>query len=324
MNLHLLEPNSFLRNQINKDKFMQQNNINKCNFKYFEKKKNEYSIYQKKTLEIKGFITKFFEDHNMLVHECKLYYLNNAVRLVISYYHYSSEEVVRRGFENTFTKNKKLKVLKHFIQKNKVQQISKFQTKFLSNSNLFLENQKAKNLKTDKFVKQFLESLTLFTRNKINFFLVLKKSKYNLQQVITKENKNLLKTKLTKLRKYSQHSFFQEGVNLLFLCATIYESSHLLAKFMAVQFKTLKQHNFFIKFINETLKCFKNTEFIAFKRIKIKISGRLNGRPRANSKRIEIINNNIRPSENISIEYAEETAFTLNGTIGIKVWIYRP
>jgi small subunit ribosomal protein S3 len=55
--------------------------------------------------------------------------------------------------------------------------------------------------------------------------------------------------------------------------------------------------------------------------MKIKISGRLNGRPRAKHRIISIGNGVPAITLNSNIDYAESTAYTLNGTLGIKVWV---
>lgn len=55
--------------------------------KYFEKKPTEASIYSFKNLEIKKFIHKFFKDNGLMLHNCKVYYLNeNSLYIFFSYY----------------------------------------------------------------------------------------------------------------------------------------------------------------------------------------------------------------------------------------------
>ena len=173
------------------------------------------------------------------------------------------------------------------------------------------------------FFKKLFESLTSFTKKKINFFLVLKELKLNTKKIIINTKiKTATKKNIASLRKYQTSKFFKQGINVLLNCATNKKSSKLLAKFIAVQLKNLKRHNFFLRFIRNTLESFKNNQFSKFKGIKIEIKGRLNRRPRARNKIIKISNSVSVLTIDSMIDYSEETAFTLNGTIGIKVWIH--
>jgi ribosomal protein S3 len=85
--------------------------------------------------------------------------------------------------------------------------------------------------------------------------------------------------------------------------------------------KNLKRHNFFLKFVKTTLTLFYNKNFSNCKRIKIQVKGRFNGAPRAKNKLIDIGNRAPVLTINSKIDYAESTAFTSNGTFGVKVWI---
>jgi len=127
---------------------------------------------------------------------------------------------------------------------------------------------------------------------------------------------------LTKLRKYEQNEFFNGGVNLMLYCVINKKSSYLLAEFIANNLKKLKRHNFFLKFVKATLSLFSTKKCSRVKGIKIKISGRFNGRPRARSRTISIRSSIPTININSKINYSEATSFTANGTFGVKVWIY--
>jgi len=142
-----------------------------------------------------------------------------------------------------------------------------------------------------------------------------------LQRLNDKKTKSTNK-QTVKLRKYKDSEFFQEGIKILFTCATNKKSSKLLAHFIANQLKKLKFHNFFLRFIKDTLSLFKKSVISKFKGIKVKVKGRLNGRPRARSKVIKIANNIPVLTIDSTINYSETTAFTPNGTLGVKVWIH--
>lgn len=169
-------------------------------------------------------------------------------------------------------------------------------------------------LKIKLLIRQFFESLTKFTSKKFNIFLMLQHLNGNIKQTTGKES--------VKLRKYKDNEFFQEGVKILITCATNKKSSKLLAQFVAIQLKKLKRHNFFLRFIKNSLALLKKNIFSKFKGIKIKVKGRLNGRPRARNRVIKIASNIPVLSIKSNINYSEATAFTPNGTFGVKVWIH--
>lgn len=54
--------------------------------KYLEKKITEYSKYSKKDIEIRNFISKFFENYSRVIHRCKICYFENSLHIFVSYY----------------------------------------------------------------------------------------------------------------------------------------------------------------------------------------------------------------------------------------------
>jgi len=203
--------------------------------------------------------------------------------------------------ENFLNRQKIYKTKKRI--KNKTSKIQKIKTYKIN-----------KNLKMKLLIGKFFESLTNFTSKKFKIFLILQRLNNNIKYTIKK--------KTVTLRKYKNNKFFQEGIKILFTCATNKNSSNLLAQFIAIQLKNLKHHNFFLKFIKDTLSLFKKNIFSKFKGIKIKVKGRLNGRPKARSRVIKIAKNISVLTMDSNINYSEATAFTPNGTFGIKVWIH--
>jgi hypothetical protein len=105
----------------------------------------------------------------------------------------------------------------------------------------------------------------------------------------------------------------------LLTCATIRKPSTLLIQFLCVQLKTLKNHNFFLNFIKDALLVFNNYVLSKIKRIQIQIKGRLNARPKAKNRVLKIGKDVSVLTIDSVIDYSEKTAFTLNGTLGIKV-----
>jgi len=122
------------------------------------------------------------------------------------------------------------------------------------------------------------------------------------------------------LRKFKNNNFFKETLNILIITSLKKKSSLLLANCISTQLSFLKKHNIFIKFLKISLILLLKTNFNKLKGIKILIKGRLNGRLRKNKKTIKLGKLGLN-SINSKIEYNESTSFTLDGTIGVKVWI---
>jgi hypothetical protein len=135
----------------------------------------------------------------------------------------------------------------------------------------------------------------------------------------SKKIRGILKKNLIKLRRYKEEKFYREGIETILTCSTTRKPSALLAQFISIQLKTLKKHNFFLKFILDGLKLFNLNTLSKTKRIKIKIKGRLNARPKAKKRVLRVGNDVSVMTINSIIDYSEKTAFTSNGTLGIKV-----
>lgn len=335
------------------------NNTNNWESKYLEKKSTESAVYNFKDIEMRKFIHKFFDSNGLAIHKLKLAYLNNDLYIFVSYFSTLKTvslintnnkkqhiKIIAKQINNdNYYKYDKLKksnkkYLKYnelnHIQKlkknsktktilNKEKQTLKFRRiRFLKYYKNYLLTQKYKNLsniKANSFLNKFFESLSDFTKNKLNIYLTLNKLNNNIKQDVTKKNLKILKKNLVKLKRYEQNEFFKEGVNILFLATTQKSSAKLLSQFIANQLKKLKRHNFFLRFIKNTLILFNDKTFSTLKGMKIKIKGRFNRAPRARHKIIEIGNGVPALTISTNIDYAETTAFTSNGTFGIKVWI---
>lgn len=193
----------------------------------------------------------------------------------------------------------------------------KYYKKYLTVKN----HHKVEAVKVNSFLEKFFESLHLFLNKKTEIFLTLKQLNKDLKQTLNPGKTKLLKKNLVNLKKYKQNDFFKEGINVLFTASTQTESANLLAQFIAAQLQILKRHNFFLKFVKTTLTIFKNSTFSNLQGVKIKIKGRFNGAPRAKHKIITIGKGVPALTLKSNIDYAEKTAYTSNGTFGVKVWI---
>nr|YP_009115299.1 ribosomal protein S3 [Berkeleya fennica]AJA05820.1 ribosomal protein S3 [Berkeleya fennica] len=241
---------------------------------------------------------------------------------VKKYFHY--QQLNHNVNLRTLLKKNSLKKAKKIIKYNKqVLQVRRIKMLKYYKSYLATKNYKsAKNIKNNAFLEKIFESLAQFTNKKIKISLTLHQVNKDLKQTLTKKKLEVLKKSLTQLRKYKQNEFFKEGVNTLFSCVVKKRSSDLLVHFIANQLKKLKRHNFFIKFVKTTLSLFSGKTFSIINGIKIKIKGRFNGAPRAKHTIIQIGNGVPVLTLNSNISYSEATAYTSNGTFGVKIWIH--
>lgn len=318
------------------------------NSKYIEKKSTEFYLHSSKDLEVKKFIEIFFKKNGLDVHTCKLNYLNNNLSIFIGY---------KQNFNSTFLINDINKAQKIRLNKTKIvvennsnktynnikRTISNLYNYSLLTRNPLLEkhskkrrikliryykkflslkkNKTIKNLILNNFLNKFFESLNIFFDKLINITLILKPLDTNIKKIITQKRLLMIKKKLIRLKKYQRNDFFKEGINLVFLSVINKNSSELLAKYIATTLKKLKKHNFFLRFLKSVLSMFMKRKFSVVKGVKIKIKGRINGSPRAKRKLIQIGKRMPVLRLNSPISYAEKTAFTSNGTLGVKVWV---
>ncbi len=193
--------------------------------------------------------------------------------------------------------------------------------KYFANYNTAKKHNNISSSNSDTFLTKFFESLALFIRKKINFSLVLKPINAEIKQEITKKNIKALKKNLVRLRKYEKNKFFKEGIDIMFLSVIQKNSAELLAKFIAQELQKQKRHNFFIRFLKNTLTQFHTKTFSSIQGIKVQIKGRFNGALRARHKILKIKNGVPAMTINSKIDYFEASSFTANGTFGVKVWV---
>lgn len=252
----------------------------------------------KRRLQIKKLTNSYFKHK-------RLKYLKNLPPKVTSKFLNKSKMIINN--EKNKLKIRRiefLRELKQYLNSKKVNRKHKISTK----ANFF-------------FKESLLESLSKFLQKQINVSITLKQLNNIIKQKISKKEQEFVQKNLIKLQKYKQNKFFKEGINILLTFIKTNNSAKLLSKFIATELKNLKRHNFFLKFIKTTLTLFYNKNFLNCKRVKIQVKGRFNGAPRARNRLINIGNRVPLLTINSKIDYAESTAFTSNGTFGIKVWI---
>lgn len=335
---------------------IQLSKTNEWNSKYIEKTSKDFYLHTHKDLETKKFINNFFKNKGLIVQDCKLNYANNNLSIYINY-HQSFNSInkvneinkkqkilikkffinsiknklkkhykVLKSIQNSFNYNNliyKKDLLKKKIKNKKIIKIKrlisiKYYKKYLSLKN----NKTIKNSLSKYFLKTLFNSLSEFYKNVNNITLIIKPLNNNLYKNLCKKQFLRLKRKLVQLRKYQRNEFFKEGIGTAFSVVTNKNSSELLSKYIAINIKKLKRHNFFLKFLKALFTIFiAKSSINKIKGIKIKIKGRLNGAPRAKNKIITIGKSMPLFTIKSSINYYETTAYTANGTLGVKVWI---
>ena len=171
-----------------------------------------------------------------------------------------------------------------------------------------------------RLIQKLIRSVSLYTNNKHKICLYL--SNINTHQIYKRNNvKGHLKNSLTKLRRYSGEKYYKDGINLL---TNVFNqkkiSAQTIANFLSNYLSKLKKHRRFIKFIVSTLKVLiinKSSKLIG---IKIVIKGRINGRPRAKNQTIQLGKTPLQSITSYS-DYAQATAVTSDGTLGVKAWV---
>jgi hypothetical protein len=312
------------------------------NSKYLEKKTSELPYFDFQNLEIKKFTLKFFKDQGFEVQKYKMNYCNNGgLNFFIAGY-----KIPKKNLTNIQTKTKPFrdvsKKAARIIRRNypyysvlnyinKIKEQINSRRKFFIIKDGVLFNFYRFRLKPLKFLKtinrrersfflnDFIESLIEFIGKKLTVNVTFKLITKKLKKRFKKHRINLIKKEIFQLNQFKQASFFKEGVHTLFICRRTRNSANLLAEFIATQLKKNKKQSikFFFNFIQ---KCF--SSFRGKNHIKIQIKGRLSKGSRAKRLVFKIASKLPILTINANIDYAEKVAYTSNGTVGVKVWIY--
>jgi ribosomal protein S3 len=294
--------------------------------KYFEKNIQESHTYIFKSLEIKQYLQKILKDQGLTLHKYQLNFSDASLNIFISLHRTEQASLINKKKQSRALLDKKLIKLKRKIKRhwkeNHLLNKTSTRVKFAQTLKLYKTyldrlgartSTRSETFKLESFSNKILKSLNIFTDNKFNINLTV--------QEINSINKAPESQQiLLKLRKFERTSFFTEGKNLLIPFITQNNSARLLTNFIANQLKTIKRHNFFFNFLKESLHLTINQRISKIQGIKIIIKGRLNNAARAKH-RIITIGKIPLTTISSSIDYSESTAFTSNGTMGVRVWI---
>lgn len=311
---------------------------------FFEKKNHELPLYNFKDLEIKSYIERFLDIHKILVHDYKQHYDNSTLYIYISYFvlpdfilekksntniillNQSNEKKVINGIKNKvitnyhfndansshfnnsksyFTLFHDLYKIKNYVKKNRL-----VNSLYKGDGSTEMLSFKLEGVLTNMF-----KVLSLFNKNNCNIVINFCCINKDLTFLKSLQKKNFIL-----LQKFRSTPFLKEGIELMFQVIYNRNSASLLAKFIAIQFKKVKRHKFFLSFLKQALSVLLNSNLSKVKGIKIIVKGRLNGVPRAKHKIITMGDVPVQ-SLNEKVDYSQRTVHNSSGSYGIKVWI---
>lgn len=176
-------------------------------------------------------------------------------------------------------------------------------------------NTKKKNFKTKKTEllnniksQNVLKTINNFTNNKLHINLKILNLNNHNRKSQQKTNNSFSRIRLPEIEQLYPLIMNQQ------------DSAKLLGTFIAEYLKATKRHNLFFNSLNKSLNMIIKQQNSKIKGIKILIKGRLNNAARSRNQYIKIGTIPL-ITKSRSIDYSESTAFTPNGTIGIKIWI---
>jgi len=262
---------------------------NNWEVKYIEKSNEDFSLYVCKTLEIQKYLNRFFGLYKIKIHSCKIFYSDSSLQIFISFY----------------VTTKTMYVIKKKLKKH-------------------CTITKSKSIKG--FYEILLESLAAYTENKANISVTMQ----NLNRCKSHPQIKNLKTIFKQLRRFVRNPFFKEAINILFVNISKRKSAKLLASFISDQFRLnqlrtsqmtiSRKDNYFLGFLKQAIMLLIKSERSCLKGIKIVIKGRFNKAPRAKTNSIFFGKFSLQSFDS-KIDYYQSTAYTINGTFGIKVWL---
>jgi hypothetical protein len=262
----------------------------KWNSKYIPKNNEESSFLLFKNYEAQNYLNQVFKNHSLILKNCQMNYNYNEVRVFISFY------------EENFRTTKLYKTHLQTINGDKSPNLNAS-----SSSNSY-------NLVSKLVNKIVVTSLSLYFKNK-KIEVVLqnlnKKFENNLKR--SKSNAEEYKNTLKHLKRFLKDDVFKNFLKVLFIGVTEKRSSKLLADTIADYFsRHKKRHNYLLFFLKRVLTLLLTLKMSKINGIKLAISGRMNGAPRAKRKILRVGTIPLQ-SFNSIIDYYESVSYTSNG-----------
>ena len=324
--------------------FRQGINRKKWEFRHIAKNNEESSLFLYKTLEVQRYLNRFFGLYKMKIHNCKIFYSHDSLQVFVSFYITAKTIYVIRKNLTRYSKKLSTQVKRASSRKKnwKYKKRKKYQFK-LPSQKIRLKIKKIQKVKNKKglpcqksnplwalglFQEILLESLIKYTKKKIDISITLQN--LNRHKQLSYTQLEGLKRIFKQLRKFVKNSFFKEAMNISFINILRRKSAKLLAEFISDQFRVNqlrtdqrtipRKDNYFLGFIKQTLLLFIKCEASCLTGVKIAIKGRFNRAPRARTAKIHFGKFSLQ-SFSSKVDYYQSTAYTINGTFGVKVWL---
>jgi len=252
--------------------------------------------------------------HKIKIQNCKILYSDVSLQIYISFY--LTEKAIEIIYQS-FTK----------YRKRLWNQTKRSATRKKEKKNILLRRLKLKQ-KTllKKFENTLLRCLSLYTKKKVNISVNLQN--LNSSKQLTYHQIKNCRILFRQLKKFGRNSFFKEAINVLFIAILKRRSAKLLANFVSRQFKQnqmrsdqntiSRKDNYFLGFLKQSVKLLINAEASRIAGAKLVIKGRFNRAPRARKIIMQFGQFSLQ-SLNSKIDYYQSTAYTINGTFGIKI-----
>jgi ribosomal protein S3 len=290
---------------------------NYYNHKYIEKSSYELHTNIFRSLEIEQYLRKTLKNYKFNLQKHKLNFSNSTLNIFLSIYEIKPNQYIISENKTSNNKEKLTRINKkigNYCKKKPIKKIEYMRILKLYKSYILKskKNDIKKTIRLNSLSKKITENLKLFTNNRYNVILTL-------QEINVVNSSKNAKNTLINFSRFEKTPFFLEGVSLLLPIITQKNPARLLSEFIASQLRT-KRHNFFLNFLKESLTFITNLKFSKIQGIKIIVKGRLNNATRS---RHHLITIGKIPLITIKskIDYFESTAFTSNGTLGIKTWV---
>ena len=192
-------------------------------------------------------------------------------------------------------------------------------------------NFKTKKVKTSSeqkislFLRKIIKILNNYTNDKLNFYFILQNiQKYLIQLNIFLSYCSIKNFIFSKLKKYQiKYKFLKNLLQIFFFVITKLNSSQLLSNYISYICKIKffkKDHLKFFKLFKIIISKIIKSKISIVSGIKIVLSGRINGLSRSRIKSFQYGNMPIN-TFNVHINHSFKTSYTVNGTLGVKVWI---
>jgi ribosomal protein S3 len=213
---------------------------------------------------------------------------------------YLKQLLKKKGYNlHSYRLNFANSVLQIFVSAYKKISFNKKNNNFKTKKTELLTNIKSKNI---------LKTLSKFTDNKLHISLKILNLNSHNRQSKPKNGINLSRFRMPEIDQLYPLVVNQE------------DSAKLLGTFIAEYLKTTRRHNSFFGSLSKSLNLALKQPKSKIKGIKILIKGRLNNAARSKNQYIKIGTIPL-ITKSRTVDYSESTAFTPNGTIGIKIWI---